>query len=185
MVRIIEGTVDEVVEYERRIRGEGEATVVSATDVLPDGNDPQPARAAGGGNWAGEDDFFFKQFIYTRAAEGPVAERILDFLQRVVELGTVVEAGESQRSKDGLTDYLMVRDAGPRRFGAVVYVRPSNGGLTVRLRPEDVEDLDDERIKFRDVVESQKYAVNCPLIDDKAVDVALLLTERALQLVRK
>jgi hypothetical protein len=67
----------------------------------------------------------------------------------------------------------------------VVYVKPHNLGLTVRLRPEDLEDLNDAHIKPRDVVATQQYAVNCPLTDDAAVEMALTLTERALAKVRR
>jgi hypothetical protein len=109
---------------------------------------------------------------------------VLKFIYRSADLGTIVESGASERSKDGLTDYLMVRDDGPRRFGAVAYVKPSNGGLTLRLRPEDVNDITNERIKPRDVAASQKYAINCPLVDEAAIDLAIELTQRALELVR-
>jgi hypothetical protein len=66
----------------------------------------------------------------------------------------------------------------------VVYVKPHNSGLTVRLRPDDVADLDDDHIRERDVVPTQQYAIKCPLVDDAAVDVALELTKRALAKVR-
>ena len=79
---------------------------------------------------------------------------------------------------------LMVRDAGARRFGAVAYVRPANSGLTLRLRADDVADIDSDRIHLREVKKTQKYAVNCPLHDAAAVDLAVQLTERALKLVR-
>ncbi len=47
-----------------------------------------------------------------------------------------------QWTKDGLTDYLMIRDDGVRRYGAVAYVKPANGELTLRLTKEDVADVD-------------------------------------------
>jgi len=74
--------------------------------------------------------------------------------------------------------------SGPKKFGAVVYVKPGNGGLTLRLRPDDVDDLDDKRIRLRNVAPTQPYAVNCPLNDNEAVDLAVDLTERALRKVR-
>ncbi len=188
-MRIIEGSVDEVVEYQQRTGAVGgpaaSAAGADSAEAIPEGNDPAAARAASGEQWSQEDEFFIKQFVYGRATDGASAERVLQYLQRVADFGTTVEAGESERTKDGLTDYLMVRDAGPRRFGAVVYVRPSNAGLTLRLRPGDVADLEDERIRPRDVKSSQMYAINCPLVDDKAVELAATLTERALKMVRR
>lgn len=92
--------------------------------------------------------------------------------------------GRARTPGDGLGPYLMIRDDGPERFGAVVYVEPHNLGLTVRLRPEDVADLSDTHIQPRGVVSSRQYALNCPLVDGAAVDVALALAERALAKVR-
>jgi hypothetical protein len=187
-MRLIEGTVDEVVEYQQRISATGNDVVTDvgtpAADVIPEGHDPAEARTASGDSWTDDDEFFIKQFIYGRATDGPTAERVLRYLHLVADMGTAIATGKSERTKDGLTDYLMVRDEEPRRFGAVAYVMPS-GRLTLRLRPEDVSDLTDERIKPRDVKASQKYAINCPLVDDKALDLAVTLTERALNMVRR
>jgi hypothetical protein len=69
-------------------------------------------------------------------------------------------------------------------LGAVVYLKPSNGGLTLRLRPDDVMDISDDRISLRDVRPADQYAVNCPLRDNQAVDLAVHLTARALAKVR-
>lgn len=131
-----------------------------------------------------EDSFFIRQFVYGRAENAPGARRVFTYLEGVAELGTTVEVGESVRSHDGLTPYLMVRDQGPRRFGAVAYVNPGNVGLTLRLRPDDVTDISDPRIRPRNVRSGQPYAITCPLIDDAAVDLAVKLTARALGKVR-
>ncbi|MFD8781222.1 hypothetical protein [Kitasatospora sp. NPDC059599] len=119
-----------------------------------------------------------------RARSQEIADRVLTYLSRVRALGVEVEAGTSERTRDGLSNYLMVRDAGKRRFGAVAYVSAIHAGLTLRLTPEDVDDLDDPRIELRDVKGGHKYAVNCPLRDDETVDLALQLTSRALEKVR-
>ena len=79
----------------------------------------------------------------------------------------------------------MVRDAGPQRFGAVVYVDPGSGSLTFRLRPDDVADLDDEGIVERNVAAKQKYAIRCVLTADSRLPLARTLTGRALDLVRQ
>ncbi|UWW96406.1 hypothetical protein GO605_35980 [Streptomyces murinus] len=79
----------------------------------------------------------------------------------------------------------MVRDAGIRRFGAVAYVKATNGGLTLRLTREDVVDVDDRAISFRNVRAGHQYVVNCPLRDEAAVQVALTLVQLALAKVRQ
>ncbi len=48
------------------------------------------------------------------------------------------------------------------------YVKPSDGGLTLRLRREEVTDTDNERVKERNVRAGQHYAIACRLIDDQA-----------------
>jgi len=181
-VKIIEGTVEEIIEYQRRT---GYAPPLGDDDetAAPE-KEASPTVSASALDSDDNEAFFIKQFVYTRAKDGGAANRVLDFLRRALELKTVLEVGESDRTHDGYTDYIMVRNDGPKKYGAVVYVKPSNGGLTLRLRPEDVADLDEERIKLRNVASTQKYAVNCPLSDDEAVDLALSLTERALKKVR-
>jgi hypothetical protein len=110
---------------------------------------------------------------------------VLDFLRKVEKLGTRLEIGKSARTRDGRSDYVMVRDAGPALYGAVVYLKPDTGGLTLRLRPGDVADIVDPRVRVREVRSSAKYAINCPLNDDAAVELAVRLTERALAKVRE
>jgi hypothetical protein len=184
-MRIIEGSVDEIVEYQSRTGALSETVGVAAPDELPNGNEPTPARTVSTGSWSTEDEFYIKQFIYSRATEPETTARVLRYVNSVADLGTTIGPGVSERSEDGLTDYLMIHDDGPKYFGAVAYVKPGNGGLSLRLRPEHIEQyMTNDRVKKRDVAESQKYAINCPLTDDDAVDLAIKLTERALELVR-
>ncbi|MEU6655722.1 hypothetical protein ABZ904_41760 [Streptomyces sp. NPDC046900] len=127
-----------------------------------------------------------KDLVRGRARSAEVAKRVVDFLQGAVALGNVeIGPGESERTRDGRTDYSMVRDAGVRRFGAVAYVKATNGGLTLRLTREDVEDLDEPRISFRQVRPGHQYVVNCPLRDDQWVQAALRLVEVVLRKVRQ
>ena len=183
-MKIIEGTVEEIVEYQSRMGSDSAQVAQAAAESVPVGDEPPAARSATGANWDEEDDFFIRQFVYGRATSGAAANRIMQYLNDAATLGTVIEAGASERTKDGLTDYLMVRDDGPRRYGAIAYMKPRNAGLTLRLRPEHVEDLEDDHLQFRDVVAKQPYAVNCPLVDHEAVELAIELTRRALGLVR-
>jgi hypothetical protein len=79
----------------------------------------------------------------------------------------------------------MVRNAGKQLYGAVAHVKATNGGLTLRLTREDVADLHDrDHIQPRQVKSGQKYAINCPLRDQEALQLAVELTRRALTKVR-
>jgi hypothetical protein len=180
-MRIIEGTVDEVVEYQRRM-GKG-------ADSVADNDVPEDVGARPGESVADPEDeegwFSVQQFIYSRARDARTTRRVLDYLNRAWDLDVVIEVGESERSKDGATDYLMVRDSGPRRFGAVAYVHPASGRMTLRLQPQDVSDLESPHIKARNVRPGHQYVILCPLVDDEAVPVAIELTKRALDKVRK
>jgi hypothetical protein len=187
-MKIIEGTVEEILEYQKRsaktengveeLGGEGEAAPEDG------GAETIPSRSVSHLSGDDEDSFYIRQYVYARATTGAACRRVLDFLERALDLGTYIEVGTSQNTKDGASNYLMLRDDGPQKFGAVVYVRPRNTGLTVRLRPDDVADLEDPHIRERDVKNTQQYAIVCPLVDDQAVEVALELTKRALAKVR-
>ena len=179
-MKIIEGTVDEIVEYQNRTAGMASA---SETAQEPDGNEPPTAVTAEHG-LDGEDGFYIKQHVFTRASDPGVARRVFEYLEDL-PAGTKLEIGTSERTADGWSDYLMVRDAGPQRFGAVVYVLPHSGRLTFRLRPDDVADLDDNGVVERNVAAKQKYAIRCMLDDDARIPLARTLTERALKLVRQ
>lgn len=171
-MRIIEGTPQEIVEYLRLTGGE---EPVAGRDEL------EAVEPTGGMPWSG-----IEQLVRDRARSEEIAGRVLAYLQGALALGGVeIEPGSSERTKDGLSDYVMVRDDGVRRFGAVVYVKAINGGLTLRLTREDVADLADARIQFRDVRAGHQYVVNCPLRDEGMIDLALQLTKRALRKVRK
>ena len=182
-MKIIEGTVQEIVEYQK-LTGTQSGTENEQLPGESGGGEPSPARSVSQFSGEDEDSYFVRQFVYSRAPSADVCRRVLEYLERVLDLGTYIEVGTSQNSKDGYNNYLMIRDEGKQRYGEAVYVKRHNGGLTVRLRPEDVEDLTDGHIFERDVVATQQYAINCPLIDDAAVDVALELTKRALSKVR-
>ncbi|MFD0391784.1 hypothetical protein ACFQ3Z_00025 [Streptomyces nogalater] len=131
------------------------------------------------------------KYIYGRA--GKNHERTVQterFIKRLLEQENVVVAfGRSSRTSDGLADYLMIRDNGPQRYGAAAYLRPSNGGLTVRLGPDDLEGLgldeQDGRIQRRNVAPSDPYKINCPLTDDEAAGLAFTLLGAALDIVRR
>ena len=185
-MRIIEGTVEEIVEYRRRM-GEAPHDVDEGADEEPSegGVNAPVVKKAGEGDDA-EAWSEVEQHVYTRARTASTKALVMDYLERVRELGTIAEIGESQRTRDGLANYVMVRDDGPRRFGAVAYVKPANGGLTLRLRADEVEDVlaDDKIVRLRQTREGHQYAVNCPLRSAEAVSMAVKLTERALEKVR-
>ncbi|MFD0328316.1 hypothetical protein ACFQZC_08890 [Streptacidiphilus monticola] len=120
-----------------------------------------------------------------RARSNDIARRVTSFLRGALELGDVeIGPGASERTTDGLTDYVMVHDAGVRRFGAVAYVQAKNGGLTLRLTRQDVSGMNVSGIQFRDVRPGHQYVVNCQLRDDESVATALKLVSTALAKVR-
>lgn len=178
-MRIIEGTVEEIVEYQKRTVSPA-GTADAAPE--PDGNEPPTAVTAAHG-LTDDDGFYIQQHVFTRSTDPGIARRVLKYIDEL-PAGTKVEIGTSERTSDGWSDYLMVRDDGPQKFGAVVYVLPHSGRLTFRLRPDDVADLDDEGIVERNVAVSQKYAIRCILDNDTKLILARALTERALGLVR-
>ena len=132
-----------------------------------------------------EDEAVLRSFIFGRAREPMIGAHVEAYVHRMLELGGIeVEIGTSKTSKDGRGDYLLVYDAGPRRYGAVAYVSAKNAGLTLRLTRDDVSDVADH-VKFRDVQPRNGYQVNCPVTTPDAIDLAVKLTQRALDKVRR
>jgi hypothetical protein len=194
-MRVIEGSPQEIVEYERLADRAPQAS--AAPDAIPSPEESGETEAAdetatlsGAAPLPAADHVALMKFIYGRA--GKNHERTVQterFIKRVLEQEKVVVAfGRSSKTFDGLADYLMIRDNGPQRYGAVAYLRPSNGGLTVRLGPDDLEGLgldgQDGRIQHRNVASSDPYKINCPLADDEAAELAFTLLSAALDIVR-
>ncbi|WEH40663.1 hypothetical protein [Streptomyces sp. AM 2-1-1] len=169
-MRILEGTPAEIAEFLRLTDQAAEGDVAETADVL----------AASGGM----DEASVQAFIDQRGRTDAGKARVRKYFEKLGRTGVEIVTGQSARTKDGHTDYLMVRDDGPRRFGAVAYVKPANSGLTLRLTREDVADVDPDHIQFRDVRAGHQYVVNCPLTSDEAIDWAVELTLRALAKVR-
>ncbi|MGW1404205.1 hypothetical protein ACWCRF_37560 [Streptomyces sp. NPDC002405] len=194
-MRVIEGTPQEIVEYERLAAGSVSQTA-SAVDAAPSPDeatetdaDDETATLSGSAPLAPADHVALMQFIYGRAGKNDERTVLTErFVMRLLEEQDVVVAfGRSSKTFDGLADYLMIRDDGPQRYGAVAYLRPGNGGMTVRLGPDDLERLgqkDNPRVQYRNVVPSDPYKINCPLADEEAFDLALDLVRAALNVVR-
>ncbi len=183
-VTIIEGSPEELADYEARTGAIGQAH--AAMGALARLEDPL---ATGGGQPIDGTDFEdrarLRSFIFGRSRDPGIGACVEAYVDRVLELGgTEVEIGTSKTSRDGRADYLLVYDAGPRRYGAVAYVSAKNAGLTLRLTRDDVADVTD-RVKLRDVQPRNGYQVNCPVATRDAIDVAVELTERALAKVRR
>jgi hypothetical protein len=173
-MRLLEGTPQEIAEFLRLTGADEDNDSGAPVEVAVD----TPIDAL---EWAQITDL-----VHGRARSAETANRVLDFLRGVVELGNVeIGPGESERTQDGRTDYVMVHDAGIRRFGAGAYVKPRNGGLTLRLTKEDVAELTEPHVSYRDVRPGHQYVVNCPLRDDEAVKTALRLVQLALAKVRQ
>ncbi|MFF0690269.1 hypothetical protein ACIQUO_29125 [Streptomyces albogriseolus] len=191
-MRVIEGTPQEIVEYERLAGAGAEPASIEDGPASPD-EETEPARETaapdGSASLSPEDHVALMRFIYGRAGKNDVRTFLTErFVMRLLDEEKVVVAfGRSSKTFDGLADYLMIRDDGPQRYGAVAYLRPSNGGMTVRLSPDDIEDLgekDNPRIQYRSVSSSDPYKINCPLADEDALDLALDLVRAALEIVR-
>jgi hypothetical protein len=180
-VKIIEGSPEELAEYEARTGTIGEAPHTNMPDPAE-----EPLPAGDGQTIAGtdfEDEAVVRSFIYGRAREPRIGGRVDAYVRQVLDAGVEVEIGSSKTSKDGRGDYLLVYDAGPRHYGAVAYVNAKNGGLTLRLTKDDVADVSDQ-VKFRDVDLRNVHQVNCPLTTSDAIELALKLTQRALDKIR-
>jgi hypothetical protein len=132
-----------------------------------------------------EEAFQILKHIYGRGTSGATTYRVREFLRRVEGLGTTIAIGRSRRTLDGRSDYVMVRAAGKRLFGAVAYVFPANGALNLRLRAGDLGGLSNPRIIARDRRATDAYGIDCPLVDNEAVDIAVDLTKRALDKIRR
>ncbi|MGY3681954.1 hypothetical protein [Streptomyces sp. TE33382] len=164
-MRVLEGTPEEIAAFLRLTR---EVSGEETADVLASSTGMSGMEVA--------------LFIDGRGRTAEGKERVKRYLDQLGDVEIVT--GQSARTKDGQTDYLMVRDNGKRRFGAVAYVKPANSGLTLRLTRDDVADIATECIHFRDVKDGHQYVVNCPLTSDEAVNWAVQLTQRALEKVR-
>ncbi|MGV9503867.1 hypothetical protein ACWDQ0_36975 [Streptomyces sp. NPDC003642] len=190
-MRIIEGSPQEIVEYERL--AEAGFPTAPAVDAASSHEETETgteaATLSSSASLTPEDHVALMKFIYGRAGKNHVRTVLTEqFIKRLLDEEDVVVAfGRSSKTFDGLADYLMIRDDGPQRYGAVAYLRPSNGGMTVRLGPDDLERLgegDNPRVQHRNVTDSDPYKINCPLADEDAFDLALRLVRAALEAVR-
>jgi len=183
-VTIIEGSPEELAEYEAQTGVIGRAS--PAVNVLERVEDPlatEGGQAIGGADF--EDEVRLRSFIFGRARTPVIGGHVEAYVRRVLDLdGAEVEIGTSKASKDGRADYLLVYDAGPRRYGAVAYVNAKNAGLTLRLAKDEVADVSDRGIKFRNVQPRNGYQVTCPVVTPDAIELAVELTQRALGKVR-
>jgi hypothetical protein len=182
-VTIIEGSPEELAEYEAQTGVIGQSHTLASA---PEDEDPLPA---GDGLTIGQADFenemMLRSFIFSRARTPVIGGHVETYIRRALDLGgTEIEIGTSQSSRDGHADYLLVYNAGPRRYGAVAYVNAKNAGLTLRLTKEDVADTASPGIKFRDVQSGNGYQINCPVTSPDAIDLAIKLTQQALDKIR-
>ena len=180
-VTIIEGSPEELAEYEARTGLIGLPHAVTDTS---DEDEPLPVEDQASAGPV-SDISEISPFIGTRARTHAVGEQVAAYVRGVLGLpGTEVAFGTNKASKDGRADYLLVYDSGPRHYGAVAYVNAKNAGLTLRLTKDDVADIADPGVKARDVQERNRYQVNCPVKTPEAIELAVKLTQRALDKVR-
>ncbi|MFD4763375.1 hypothetical protein ACFWOJ_32360 [Streptomyces sp. NPDC058439] len=175
-MRYLEGSPEEIAEFLRLTDGKSD----TATDTTP-----ETAEVTATGTDMTSLDI--GAFIDQRGRSSEGNARVYAYIKRVrSELGGVdITTGQSERTRDGQSDYLMVHNDGKRRFGAVAYVKPANSGLTLRLTHDDVADVPTKHIQFRAVRAGHQYVINCPLTSDEAIECAVELTKRALDKVRR
>jgi hypothetical protein len=183
---VVEGQPSELAEYERLVGLVGQR----AESVVIGGDDSPPLASADStlelaGDLDPEDDAWLKQFIWSRGRDAVKTQLAEDYARAALDLSDLaVEPGRSVRTPTGESNYLMFRDAGPRKFGAVAYLLPYSAKLDFRLRPEDVDDLK-ERVIVRNIVKGQhEYHISLYLTTPDDVKLAIELTERALSKVR-
>ena len=49
--------------------------------------------------------YFVRKFVFPRSPDSGSAARVLDYLDRVAKLGTVIQAGTSEKADDGSSPY--------------------------------------------------------------------------------
>lgn len=195
-VTTLEGDPTEIAEY---MKLTGAATPATTSSKAVGGNDaddeldevgddvtPTSEVEVGGGGELDEDDVsWIKSFIWSRGKTPQRTQLVETFVVRALDLeGVMVESGSSTRTANGESNYLMVRDDGLRKFGAVTYVKPHSASLGFRLLAEDVEDVK-EQVQLRNIVKGQhQYRVNLALHTQEDVELGLELTKRALAKVR-
>jgi hypothetical protein len=106
------------------------------------------------------------------------AEVLLDLLGRLVRSGLfVLEPGKSEKTEDGLNDYVMVYRRGPKTIGSVAYVMPSRSRVLVRLPAEAAADHPDAEVRGN----TGKYRVQYTVDDANGIDPAVELVMAALE----
>jgi serine/threonine protein kinase len=121
------------------------------------------------------DDGDFADFIRQRAGGNRAREELVtSFVSQAVADGeVVVDIGRSGTTSDGRSNYLMLRRAGPRRLGALAYVKPGPG--TVDFRVPAIAARDRAHASLRT---DATYQVKVPIHSTGAVDEALsILTD--------
>jgi hypothetical protein len=156
--------------------------------LLPDsaGSRPSPAATAdeaGAGAdqppWWSAVPVDLREHIVNLSPSAESQRHVMRFVGEVLRWGGVEAVrGRSSKWPDGRTRYVMLRNTGPRQYGAFVYVKPTNAGTEFRLTRSDVEP--NEFVVFRDVRPDHPYQVKCLLHSDEAVDEALKLARMAL-----
>lgn len=120
-----------------------------------------------------------RQHIADHSPSAESQRRVMRFVGEVLSWGGVEAVrGKSSTRPDGRTRYIMLRNTGPRPFGAFCYLKPTNGAAEFRLTQSEVEC--NEFIVFRDVRPDHAYQIKVPLLSDEAVDEALKLARKAL-----
>jgi hypothetical protein len=172
-----EGTADEIRELPelRELLQSVSRTAVVVDDEYEPGLPVSPAPP-------GQVPTEVQDFISVRAGNVIRAEATSRFVRKVLGWGTTTaELGTSKTTSDGLNNYLMLYNKGPRRFGAFAYVLPGQARVMFRLEARDADGFACAAI--RNVKPGTGYVVTVTLDSDAAHADALELAKIAYERV--
>jgi hypothetical protein len=161
---IIEGSPEELAEYQARSGGDIEKLTAEAY----------------------EEAMTIRSHIF-RKARTPVTGGLVDsYVTRMRILGGIVPVrGTSHQHEDGYGPNVLLYAEGPRSLGAAADAHPEKGTVDFRLSPDDVGDIDDPAMKVYPNRKLSLLPVSCRLASPEDVELAVSLTQRALDKVRR
>lgn len=117
-------------------------------------------------------------FIMSRSGSKSRFDVARKFVDAAVDRGDIIpQQGTSKASKDGYNNYLRLYKAGPRRFGAVAYFRPSSGMIDFRLSKEAADGVPGAEVRYPN--KDDAYNVRIRIDSDDSIDFALVLLGHA------
>ncbi|MET7286375.1 hypothetical protein [Streptomyces sp. NPDC005573] len=170
-MRIIEGTPEEISEYLRRT--ERAAKPEERPDPVEQEGSPHP--------WSDIERYVY----YSRGMEQDTTRRIVAYLKGVAAIPRVHIQPGLTRDGDGFGNVVLILDSANRHLAPVASLDATYGVLRLRLSPHEMKEVGDGLpIDILDVPTDSQDTVECPLVRDEAVELALKLTTLALRTPR-